>query len=141
MATLPSGTVTFLLTDVEGSTSLWEQAPETMRTALAQHDDRFEAAVREHGGIHIRPRGEGDSRFAVFASAPGAAAAALAIQRSFAAEDWPTSRPLKIRIGIHTGEAELRDGDFYGAAVNRCARLRSIGHGGQTLLSEATAAL
>jgi predicted ATPase/class 3 adenylate cyclase len=141
MAELPSGTVTFLLTDVEGSTALWEQASETMRTALARHDDRFETAVRQHGGVHIRPRGEGDSRFAVFAGAPEALAAALTIQRAFAAERWPTPRTIKVRIGLHTGEAELRDGDYYGSAVNRCARIRAIGHGGQTLLSEATAAL
>src|SRR5215216_7841095 len=63
MADLPSGTVTFLLTDVEGSTSLWEAAPEAMRLALARHDALFDEAVRRHGGVHIRPRGEGDSRF------------------------------------------------------------------------------
>ncbi len=141
MSDLPSGTVTFLLTDVEGSTVLWEQAPEAMRAALARHDALFEGAVLAHGGVHVRPRGEGDSRFAVFASAPGAAAAALAIQQAFAAEAWPTPWPFRIRIGIHTGEAELRDGDYYGSTVNRCARLRNIGHGGQTLLSEATTAL
>jgi predicted ATPase/class 3 adenylate cyclase len=141
MAELPSGTVTFLLTDVEGSTALWEEAPEAMRAALARHDALFEAAVTEHRGVHIRPRGEGDSRFAVFSSAPNAVAAAVAIQRVFAAEPWPTSRPITVRIGIHTGEAELRDGDYYGSAVNRCARLRGIGHGGQVLLSEATAGL
>ena len=141
MAELPSGTVTFLLTDVEGSTALWEEAPEAMRAALARHDALFDDAVAEHGGVHIRPRGEGDSRFAVFASAPDAVAAALAIQRAFAAEPWPTPRPIKVRIGVHTGEAELRDGDYYGSAVNRCARLRGLGHGGQVLLSEATATL
>ena len=133
--------MTFLLTDVEGSTALWEDAPEAMRAALARHDALFEAAISLHAGIHIRPRGEGDSRFAVFASASGALAAALAIQRAFAAEAWPTPRPIKVRIGLHTGEAELRDGDYYGTAVNRCARLRGIGHGGQVLLSEATVAL
>src|SRR5215218_2780525 len=141
MAELPSGTVTFLLTDVEGSTALWEEAPDEMRAALARHDALFEAAVHDHRGAHIRPRGEGDSRFAVFVSASNAVAAALAIQRAFAAENWPTPRPIKVRIGIHTGEAELRDGDYYGSAVNRCARLRGIGHGGQILLSEATVAL
>jgi class 3 adenylate cyclase len=93
MVELPSGTVTFLLTDVEGSTALWEQAPETMRAALARHDALFEEAVAAHGGIHIRPRGEGDSRFAVFASAPDAVAAAVAIQRALTAEGWPTPRP------------------------------------------------
>jgi predicted ATPase/class 3 adenylate cyclase len=141
MAELPSGTVTFLLTDVEGSTALWEQAPEAMRTALARHDALFDVAVSEHGGLHIRPRGEGDSRFAVFASALEAVTAAVAIQRAFAAEPWTTPRPISVRIGVHTGEAQLRDGDYYGAAVNRCARLRGIGHGGQILLSEATATL
>ena len=98
MAELPSGTVTFLFTDVEGSTALWEQAPEAMRAALARHDALFEAAVAEHGGVHIRPRGEGDSRFAVFASAPDAVAAAVAIQRAFAAEPWPTPRPIRVRM-------------------------------------------
>jgi predicted ATPase/class 3 adenylate cyclase len=133
--------VTFLLTDVEGSTAHWERDPEAMRQALARHDLLFEAAVRQHRGVHIRPRGEGDSRFAVFAEAPDAVTAALTIQRTFTAEPWPTVQPLKIRVGLHTGEAELRDGDYYGLAVNRCARLRGIGHGGQVLLSEATARL
>jgi predicted ATPase len=91
--------------------------------------------------VHIRPRGEGDSRFAVFKSASGAVSATLAIQRAFAAEPWPTPRPIRVRIAVHTGEAELRDGDYYGSAVNRCARLRGIGHGGQILLSEATTVL
>src|SRR5829696_9036158 len=98
MAELPSGTVTFLLTDVEGSTALWEEAPEAMRSALARHDALFDEAVRRHGGVHIRPRGEGDSRFAVFASAPSAVTAAVAIQRAFEAEPWPTPRPIKVRI-------------------------------------------
>src|ERR1700754_3363235 len=99
MSELPHGTVTFLLTDVEGSTALWEEAPEAMRAALARHDALFEHAVVEHHGVHIRPCGEGDSRFAVFASAPAAAAAAIAVQRAFAGEDWPTPRPIKVRIG------------------------------------------
>ena len=94
MSALPTGTVTFLLTDVEGSAALWEEAPEAMRPALARHDELFEAIVAEHGGTHIRPRGEGDSRFAVFASAPDAVAAALAIQHAFGAEPWPNTRPI-----------------------------------------------
>jgi predicted ATPase/class 3 adenylate cyclase/DNA-binding CsgD family transcriptional regulator len=141
MGGLPDGIVTFLLTDVEGSTTLWERAPKAMRDALARHDLLFEQVIREHGGIHIRPRGEGDSRFAVFSSAPGAVAAALGLQRAFSAESWPTPWPLAVRIGLHTGTAELRDDDYYGSAVNRCARLRSIGHGGQVLLSEAASVL
>src|SRR5437763_16265541 len=93
MAELPSGTVTFLLTDVEGSTALWEEAPEAMRAALARHDVLFEDAVIAHRGVHIRPRGEGDSRFAVFERAADGVAASLAIQRAFAADPWPTPRP------------------------------------------------
>src|SRR3712207_3630553 len=103
MPELPSGTVTFLLTDVEGSTALWEQAPDAMRAALARHDVLFEATVHAHGGLHIRPRGEGDSRFAVFASASDAVTAALAVQRAFADQDWPTPRPIRVRVGLHTG--------------------------------------
>jgi predicted ATPase/class 3 adenylate cyclase/DNA-binding CsgD family transcriptional regulator len=138
---LPTGLVTFLLTDVERSTALWEAAPEQMRAALAAHDRLFEEAIRANGGIHIRPRGEGDSRFAVFGLAHDAVLAVLAIQRTLARQPWPTPRPILVRIGLHTGDAELRDDDYYGLAVNRCARLRNIGHGGQTLLSEATAVL
>jgi class 3 adenylate cyclase len=99
MEELPTGTVTSLLTDVEGSTALREEASEGMRTALARHDAPFEAIVTEHGGVHIRPRGEGDSRFAVFASARGAVTAALTIQQAFAAEAWPTPRPGRLRSG------------------------------------------
>src|SRR5436305_2404747 len=117
MAELPSGTVTFLLTDVQGSTALWEQAPEAMRVALSRHDHVFEAAVRDHDGAHIRPRGEGDSRFAVFAGVAEALSAALTIQRAFAAEPWPSPCAIKVRIGVHTGEAQLRERDYYGSAV------------------------
>jgi predicted ATPase/class 3 adenylate cyclase/DNA-binding CsgD family transcriptional regulator len=141
VALLPTGTITFLLSDIEGSTALWEQAPEAMRLALSRHDALFEAAVLNHDGVHIRPRGEGDSRFAVFQGASDALAAALAIQRAFATENWPTPRPIAVRIGIHTGQAELRAGDYYGSAVNRCARIRGIGHGGQALVSESTETL
>ena len=138
---LPGDRVTFLLTEIEGSTRLWEDAPDAMPAALALHDALFEELVQQHSGTPIRPRGEGDSRFAVFSSAPDAVLAAVAIQRAFAAHPWPVPKPISVRIGIHTGEADRREGDYYGSAVNRCARLRSIGHGGQILLSEATAAL
>jgi len=138
---LPSGTVTFLLAEVEGSAALWQEAPGAMQAALARHDLLFEDAVRQHDGVQIRRRGEGDSRFAVFRSAHDATRAAVAIQCAFAAERWPTPRPIAVRIGVHTGEAELREDGYHGTAVNRCARLRSIGHGGQILLSETTAGL
>jgi predicted ATPase/class 3 adenylate cyclase/Tfp pilus assembly protein PilF len=135
---LPSGTLTFLFTDVEGSTRLWEQFPDRMREATIRHDALIEAAVAQWGGIVVRPRGEGDSRFAVFTRATDAIAAAEAIQRALFAEPWAVPSPVRVRIALHTGEADLRDGDYYGPAVNRCARLRSVAHGGQTLVSQVT---
>ena len=141
MSRLPTGTVTYLFTDVEGSTRLWERHPAAMGAALARHDELIEETVRRHGGVVVRPRGEGDSRFAVFARASDAVAAAAEVQQALHAEPWPTPTPLRVRMALHTGEADLRQGDYYGGAVNRCARLRSAAHGGQTLLSEATYAL
>src|SRR5437867_3621370 len=138
---LPTGTVTFLFTDVEGSTKLWERHPEQMRVALARHDHLIESLVAQHEGVVVRPRGEGDSRFAVFPRASDAVAAAAAIQQALHEEPWPAEMPLQVRMALHTGEADLREGDYYGSDVNRCARLRGAGHGGQTLLSGATAHL
>jgi predicted ATPase/class 3 adenylate cyclase len=138
VAELPTGTVTFLLTDVEGSTRLWEQHPAGMRLAAARHDALVEEIVGGHGGVVVRPRGEGDSRFAVFARATDAVTAAAVLQRSLTTERWPIAQPLRVRMALHTGEADLREGDYYGAAVNRCARLRAIAHGGQVLLSQTT---
>ena len=135
---LPAGTITFLLTDIEGSTELWEQNPESMRAALIRHDAIFDAAVDAHSGVHVRPRGEGDSRFAVFEDAVNAVAAAVEIQVNMASETWSTPDPLRVRMGLHTGVADLRMGDYYGSAVNRSARMRGLGHGGQTLLSLTT---
>jgi predicted ATPase/class 3 adenylate cyclase len=135
---LPTGTLTFLFTDMEGSTQLWERYPEQARTALARHDRIIEDLVSRHGGTVVRPRGEGDSRFAVFSRATDAVAAAAATQQALNTEAWPTPSPLLVRMAVHTGEADLRDGDYYGSAVNRCARLRSAAHGGQTLLSSVT---
>src|ERR687888_1454876 len=141
MPALPTGTVTFLFTDVEGSTKLWERHPEQMRAALARHDALIESLVEQHQGVAVRPRGEGDSRFAVFARASDAVAAAAAIQQALHDEPWPPETPLRVRMALHTGEADLREGDYYGSAVNRCARLRAIAHGGQVLLSGPTAAV
>src|SRR5918911_4592021 len=140
MAALPTGTVTFLFTDVEGSTKLWEQHSEQMRVALARHDQLIESLVGKHQGVVVRPRGEGDSRFAVFPRASDAVAAAAAIQQALHEEPWPAETPLRVRIALHTGQADLRDGDYYGSDVNRAARLRAAGHGGQTLLSGTTVA-
>jgi predicted ATPase/class 3 adenylate cyclase len=138
MPELPAGTVTFLFTDIEGSTRLWEQHPEPMRAALARHDALLTAGIQQHGGQVVKSRGEGDSLFAVFARASDALAAAGALQQALLAEPWPDEAPLRVRVALHTGEASFREGDYYGAAVNRCARLRAAAHGGQVLLSGAT---
>jgi predicted ATPase/class 3 adenylate cyclase len=137
-APMPAGIITFLFTDVEGSTRLWELQPAAMREAMARHDGVIEATVAHSSGRVVRPRGEGDSRFAVFARATDAVAAARDIQQALAAEPWPTPRPLRVRMALHTGETDLRAGDYYGSDVNRCARLRAIAYGGQTLLSQST---
>ena len=138
MSNLPSGMVTFLFTDIEGSTVLWEQHPEQARTALKRHDEIVEDVVDRHNGMLVRPRGEGDSRFAVFARATDAVSGAAALQKALHTEPWRTPTPLRVRMALHTGEADLRDGDYYGSVVNRCARLRSAAYGGQTLLSGIT---
>ena len=135
MSDLPTGTVTFLFTDLESSTILWDQHRDAMRQALIRHDVLVEQVVAEHAGQVVRPRGEGDSRFAVFARATDAVAAAAALQQALSTEPWPTPTPLRVRMALHTGEADLREGDYYGSAVNRCARLRAVAHGGQTLVS------
>ena len=136
-----SGTVTFLLTDVARSTAMWDADPQSARTAIARHDEIIEEAVRGCGGRLLKARGEGDSHFAVFDQAQAGASAALQIARKLASEAWTTPQPLRVRVALHTGTADLRGGDYYGPEVNRCARLRAIGHPGQVLLSGATAAL
>ena len=141
MAELPSGTITFLFTDIEGSTRLWELYPDSMRPALVRHDALISETVHRQGGTVVRSRGEGDSLFAVFARATDAVAAAGEAQRQIQAEGWPTPIPLRVRMALHTGEADLREGDYYGSAVNRCARLRAAAHGGQVLLSGTTRVL
>lgn len=134
----PTGTITFLFTDVERSARLWEQSPEAMRAALTRHDALAADLVGAHDGLLIKSRGEGDSLFAVFAAAPDAVHAACAFQQALAVEAWPAETPLRVRMALHTGEADLRERDYYGVAVNRCARLRSLAHGGQILLSSLT---
>jgi class 3 adenylate cyclase len=135
---LPTGIVTFLMTDVEGSTRLWAEEPSEMATALREHDAILRQIVTDHAGILIKWRGEGDSTFSVFTSAGEAIESAHAIQDTLSRHRWDTTRPLSVRAAVHTGEAELRERDYFGQAVNRCARLRSLAHGGQTLVSAAT---
>lgn len=138
MIRLPDGVVTFLFTDVEGSTRLWEEAPDSMMEALRLHDEAIDGSAAAYQGISVKPRGEGDSRFVVFRSAIDAVGGSAEMQRRLAVVDWPTPRPLRVRASLHTGLAELELGDYYGSAVNRAARLRAIAHGGQTVLSGAT---
>ena len=138
---LPAGDVTYLFTDIEGSTRLWEIGPEEMSRALVRHDEIVSQTVAEHGGVVVRSRGEGDSFFAVFTSPVSAVTAAAAMQRRLADEDWPDSTPIAVRAALHHGAADLRAGSYYGQAVNRCARLRGLAHGGQVLLSESMVAL
>jgi predicted ATPase/class 3 adenylate cyclase len=139
MAELPTGTVTFLFTDLAVSTRLWEQEPEAMRAALARHDLILREAVAKHDGQVVK--GTGDGIHAVFATADGAVGAAINAHVALGAEPWSVSEPLRVRMGLHTGVAELRDGDYYGSAVNRAARLMAIAHGGQVVCSQSTADL
>lgn len=139
MADLPSGTVTFLFTDLEGSTQLWEHHPEAMRAALARHDDLVSGAVEGRGGYVVKSTGDGF--LAAFASAPDAVGAAIDAQLALADEPWSDTGPLRVRMGLHTGAAELRDRDYHGPALNRAARLMSVGHGGQVLVSLITSEL
>ncbi len=136
-----TGTLTFLLTDIEGSTELWDRYPEQMRSALAQHDAIIEGCVEAYHGRVVRPRGEGDSRFAVFPVAEDAVRAAVEVAQRLAGGFEGLPFPLKARIGMHTGAADLRMGDYYGSTVNRCARIRGLARGGQVLLSQVTAGL
>jgi class 3 adenylate cyclase len=138
LSDLPSGVVTYLFTDIEGSTPLWARYPERMGPVLVRHDALLTAAIEAHGGSVVRSRGEDDSFFAVFVRAGDATAAACAMQQAILGEPWPADLDIKVRMALHTGESELRDHDYYGAVVNRAARLRSIAHGGQVVLSQAT---
>jgi predicted ATPase/class 3 adenylate cyclase/DNA-binding CsgD family transcriptional regulator len=128
---LPTGTVTLLLADVEGSTRLWETQPAAMTAAIARLNQTVSDILATHDGVRPVEQGEGDSFVAAFARASNAVAAALELQRAPLA-------PIRLRIGLHTGEIQLRDeGNYIGPTINRTARLRDLGHGGQTLLSGA----
>src|SRR5207248_1264632 len=122
MAMRPVGTVTFLFTDMEGSTRAWEAHPKETRAALQRHDEIVARAIEANRGTIILERGEGDSVFAVFERASDAVAAACELQLALGKEEWPSEVPLRVRVGIHTGEA---DADYRGAHVNRAARSRA----------------
>jgi predicted ATPase/class 3 adenylate cyclase/Tfp pilus assembly protein PilF len=129
--------ITFLFTDIEGSTRLWEQEPERMRDALARHDELARSAVQRHGGTLVKMTGDG--LHAAFDDALGALNATLEIQRQLADPAATNGLALPVRCGLHSGPNERRDGDFYGSVVNRAARIMSAAHGGQMLVSQAVA--
>ncbi len=135
-AALPTGTVTFLFTDIEGSTQRWEQHREAMKAAVARQEHLLKAAISAHAGYVFKTLG--DAFCAAFATAPEALLAAVDAQRALAKEDFSAVDGLSVRMGLHTGYAEERNADYFGPAVNRVARLMSIGHGGQILLSGVT---
>lgn len=135
---LPTGTVTFLMTDVEGSTRMWEEHPDTAGSVIERHDALISEAVAESRGVLIKSKGEGDSTFSVFEDACDAMTAAVEFQRGFQRESWPEGGEVRVRAALYTGGAEVRAGDYHGLAPNRGGRLRAIAHGGQTICSQAT---
>jgi class 3 adenylate cyclase len=133
VASPPAGTVTFLFTDIEGSTRMWEDDAPAMRAALARHDEILQSTIEDHGGYVFKT--VGDAFCCTFSTAPDALEAALETQRLLLKEQWGESGPLRVRMALHMGTAEERDEDYFGPPVNRVARLLSAAHGGQVLLS------
>jgi DNA-binding NarL/FixJ family response regulator/tRNA A-37 threonylcarbamoyl transferase component Bud32 len=132
----PTGTVTFLFTDIEGSTSMWEKHPTQMQAALARHDEILSTNIEANAGYVFKT--VGDAYCAAFSTAREALLAALALHRALFAEQWDEHTEVRVRTALHTGATEERDGDYFGPPVNRVARLLSAGHGGQILLSAVT---
>ena len=139
MRELPTGTVTFLFTDIEGSTRLLQELGEGYRAVQDEHTEIVRRAIAEAGGTEVRT--EGDSFFAAFPMPGDAVRAAVVAQRGLASHRWPHGRPLRVRMGLHTGEGELGGDDYLGLDVNRAARIAAVASGGQVLLSEATVIL
>jgi class 3 adenylate cyclase len=129
----PTGTVTFLFTDIEGSTKMWERDVTAMQAALARHDEILRNAIEEHGGYVFKT--VGDAFCAAFPTAPDAVEAALVAQRALLGKGSEKTGPLRVRMALHMGAAEERDGDYFGPPLNRVARLLSAGYGGQVLFS------
>jgi WD40 repeat protein/class 3 adenylate cyclase len=138
---LPTGVVTFCLSDIEGSTALWDSEPAAMAEALVRHDELIADCMAAHGGRLLQSMGEGDSTVSVFESAPPALEAALAAARALAAESWPQGLRISARFGIHTGEVKRRGTDYVGPTLNLAARLRGQADGGQIFLSRVTTEL
>ena len=137
--TLPTGTVTFLFTDIEGSTALLTRLAEAYVTILERHAEILRAAIATNGGTEVST--EGDAFFAVFPSAPDAITAASGAQQELARTGWPNDAAVRVRMGLHTGLARLGGDDYVGLDIHRAARIAAAGHGGQVLLSDATRAL
>jgi predicted ATPase/class 3 adenylate cyclase len=136
---VPSGTVTLLFTDIEGSTRLWENHPEAMAIALRRHDELMRSTIQSAGGFVFKT--VGDAFCAAFALATDAVEAARNAQWSLQLEPWPPDAPIRVRMALHTGECEERDNDYFGPTVNRTARLEATAHGGQIVMSQSTAEL
>jgi predicted ATPase/class 3 adenylate cyclase len=137
--TIPTGTVTFLFTDIEGSTRLWEADSGAMAEALARHDAILRGAIESRGGFVFSTAGDAFS--AAFADVADAVAAARAAQVALSAQEWPEVARIRVRMGLHTGEADERGSDYFGPVVNRAARVMDAGHGGQVIASDVTASL
>ena len=128
-----------MLTDIEGSSRLWETVPEAMEVALERHNRLVTGVIEDHGGVVVTSRGEGDSFFAAFAGAVSAVEAAGACQLRLGTEAWPAGAALRVRMGLHTGDAHVQDGDYVDhAPINRCARVKAAAHGGQVLVTKTT---
>jgi class 3 adenylate cyclase len=134
MGSLPTGTVTFLFTDIEGSTRLLDALGADYDAEFAKHREIIRTAVAAHGGVEVNT--EGDAIFAVFPSAAEALLATARAQRALADQPWP--QPLRVRMGLHTGQARLSGRDYIGMDVHRAARIAGAAHGGQVLLSDTT---
>jgi class 3 adenylate cyclase len=137
-ANLPVGTLTFLMTDVESSTRAWDASPSSAKAALERHDRIVLEQVERNQGQVVESGREGDSVLAVFRQASDAVACALDAQRSLQRANWPVDVDIRVRIAVHTGEADLRSSHYIGAPLYRCARLMAAAHGGQVLVSRAT---
>src|SRR5579864_4692017 len=136
---LPTGTVTFLFSDIEGSTQRWEFQREAMQAAVKRHDETLRGAIESHNGYVFKT--VGDAFCAAFDTVSDALGAAVDSQIELGKQDFSAVDGLRVRMALHTGNAQERDGDYFGGAVNRVARLLSVGHGGQVLLSGVTAEL
>ncbi len=138
---LPTGVLTFCLTDIVGSTPKWESRPGDMARSLAVHDDLVADAAERYGGRFLEAQGEGDSTVTMYTSPLAAVRAAVDVVNDLADATWPGDLPLEIRVGIHTGETDRRRGDYVGATLNLAARLRGLGDAGEILVSHLTARL